>query len=86
MTFYDWIIFDSTGTLMTPEPEPARIYQAAAERSGSRRTVDQIRVELKSAIARHFFGDTVNQQTNEEIERNRWQKIVADTLAEYPVL
>ena len=80
MNAYDWIIFDSTGTLMTPDPEPACIYQATARRLGSRLDVEQIRVNLRAALVRHFFGDTSGQPTDEDAELLRWRRIVADAL------
>lgn len=80
MNSYDWIIFDSTGTLMTPDPEPASVYQATAQQLGSQLPRDEIRANLRAAMRRHFFGSTAFEPTTQEVERDRWQKIVADTL------
>lgn len=80
MPRYQWIVFDSTGTLMTPHPEPARVYRDAAIRFGGDRSVEQVRDDLKAAMRRHFFGDTSASPTSEEYEYQRWQRIVADTL------
>lgn len=84
MNPYDWIIFDSTGTLMTPDPEPAVAYHAFGSDSGSRRSVDQIRGDLKAAMRRHFFGETALNPTDESAELVRWKRIVADTLPDIP--
>lgn len=82
MSHYQWIVFDSTGTLMRPVPEPAQVYHQAAVAFGSNRTVDQVRAALRSAMLRHFFGDTIDAATDEDFEWERWRKIVADTLPE----
>lgn len=82
MADYHWILFDSTGTLMTPDPEPAQVYQSVAAGLGVRQSVADVRQSLKEAMARHFFGDTVDQPTDEWGERARWRRIVADTLGD----
>ncbi|MCA9138210.1 MAG: HAD-IA family hydrolase [Planctomycetales bacterium] len=82
MAAHDWIVFDSTGTLMTPDPEPAIVYQSTGRRLGSRLTIPQVRDDLKSAMLRHFFGDTANAPTSEQAELLRWRRIVADTLSD----
>ncbi len=80
MKRYDWIVFDSTGTLMTPDPEPAAVYHQVAAQWGCVTDLDQVRVNLKAAMAEHFFADTAFDPTTEENEWERWNKIVADTL------
>ncbi|MCS7471709.1 HAD family hydrolase [Stieleria sp. ICT_E10.1] len=84
MNAYDWILFDSTGTLLTPDPEPARAYHAAAVALGSEHSFEAVRQNLKAAMKRHFFGDTVDQPTDEAAERRRWRRIVADTIGDLP--
>ena len=80
MNDYDWIVFDSTGTLMTPSPEPALLYQQVAERAGSRQNLDETRTYLRSAIVRHFFEENADRETDETFELTRWRRIVADAL------
>ena len=82
MSRLQWIVFDSTGTLMTPAPEPAQIYHQTAAKFGSARSVDQVRDDLRAAMRRHFFGDSVDDPTDEGFERERWRRIVADTVPE----
>ena len=55
MNPYDWIVFDSTGTLMVPSPEAAEVYAAVASRYGGPVTVDHVRTRLKAAMNRHFL-------------------------------
>lgn len=77
---YDWIVFDSTGTLMSPEPEAADVYHAIGARFGCSRSLDDVRSDLKQAIKTHFFGDQIDQPTDEAYELARWRKIVSETL------
>lgn len=80
MTLYDWIVFDSTGTLMTPDPEPAVLYHQVGISHGSQKSVDQIRVDLRAAMKRNFLGETASLPTHAEFELQRWQRIVSETL------
>lgn len=80
MQDFDWVIFDSTGTLMTPHPEPAVVYHAVAQQLGSAADVSKVRTDLKAAMKRHFFGETAAEPTNEDHEYRRWNRIVTDTL------
>lgn len=82
MADYDWIIFDSTGTLMTPDPEPADVYQATGKRLGSSLSLERVRTDLRAAMVRHFFGDTANAPTSDQAEFLRWKRIVADALSD----
>ncbi len=80
MPRYQWIVFDSTGTLMTPDPEPAQVYRDAAARFADPGSIDEVRTRLKAALRRHFFGETATAPTSEAFELQRWRQIVADTL------
>ncbi len=82
MPLYEWIVFDSTGTLMTPDPEPAQVYRDAAARFGNPGSVDEVRSRLKAAMRRHFFGDTAESPTSEAFELQRWRRIVGETLGD----
>ncbi|QEF96158.1 dUMP phosphatase [Stieleria maiorica] len=84
MPRYDWIIFDFTGTLMTPDPEPAEAYYSAAKASGSEHSLEQIRDQLKAAMKRHFFEADIDQPTDEAGELRRWRRIVADAIPDLP--
>jgi putative hydrolase of the HAD superfamily len=81
MNPFDWIVFDSTGTLMTPSPEPAAVYHSIARSHGCRLALDQVRSNLKNAMKEHFFSSAAVSSTDETIERGRWRQIVAAALA-----
>ncbi|WP_182866055.1 HAD family hydrolase [Rhodopirellula sp. JC639] len=84
MPRYDWILFDFTGTLMTPDPEPAQAYYSAAKASGSEHSLPQIRDQLKAAMKRHFFQADIDLPTDEAGEYRRWRRIVADAIPDLP--
>ncbi|WP_161604533.1 HAD-IA family hydrolase [Roseiconus nitratireducens] len=81
---YDWIVFDSTGTLMTPDPEPAVAYQAAGRRLGLDVPLEAVRRNLKSAMGKHFLGACADLPTDAAYERQRWKQIVRDALLGLP--
>ncbi|MEL6106362.1 MAG: HAD-IA family hydrolase [Planctomycetota bacterium] len=80
MNPFDWIVFDSTGTLMIPSPEAAEVYAAVSSRYGAEATIDDVRTRLKAAIHRHFFEGNEGSGTNQNHERERWKKIVRDSV------
>jgi len=82
MLAYDWIVFDFTGTLMTPAPEPAVTYHTVGSSLGGSLTVDEVRMNLKAAIVKHFLGENVAKPTGPSIERARWRSIVQDCLTD----
>lgn len=82
MMHFDWIVFDSTGTLMHPEPDAAAVYHQFGSRHGLESTIEEIRQRLKQAMTRHFLGETINHATDDANEEQRWRRIVADTLPE----
>lgn len=77
---YDWVVFDSTGTLMEPSPPAAMVYHEFGQRYGDRQSIDEVQQRLKASITRHFFGDAADTPTDEDRELARWRLIVADTL------
>ncbi|MEM6468425.1 MAG: HAD family hydrolase, partial [Planctomycetota bacterium] len=77
---YDWVVFDSTGTLMQPHPEAASVYQAVGRDFGLELPLESVRSRLKVAIQNHFFGQSIDQPTDEGFEDKRWRSIVAETL------
>ena len=81
---YDWVFFDSTGTLMRPVPEPAEVYHQIGQAFGSDLSVSQLREQLKEAMKTHFLGDTVDLPTDQTFERERWRRIVVDTISDLP--
>ncbi len=80
MKRYDWIVFDSTGTLMEPCPSAASVYHELGQRYGDLQSADEVKQRLKAAISQHFFGDGTDAPTDENRELARWRSIVADTL------
>ncbi|OYP36115.1 HAD-IA family hydrolase [Rhodopirellula sp. MGV] len=79
---FDWIVFDSTGTLMRPEPDAAAVYHQFGSRLGIQVDIAEIRHRLKAAMVTHFLGENSNLPTDDATELNRWRRIVADTLPE----
>ncbi|MCC9599390.1 HAD-IA family hydrolase [Stieleria sp. JC731] len=84
MLEFDWIVFDSTGTLMRPEPDAASVYHQFGSQFGLNVGVDVVSQRLKSAMVKHFLGENANAPTDDEVEYRRWRQIVADTLPEIP--
>jgi putative hydrolase of the HAD superfamily len=82
-----WVVFDSTGTLMTPYPSVGEVYHRLSMQYGSSRTVEEIQVRAKQAMATHFGRPDAPQHgppTNEAMERSRWQRIVYESLSDLP--
>ena len=88
MKRYSVVMFDATGTLFYPNPEPAQAYLQFAfpeARSAAAKsvTLDQMRARLKQAMSHHFSHQAAEQPTNEDRERKRWMAIVQDCLIEW---
>ncbi|MEM0925275.1 MAG: HAD-IA family hydrolase [Planctomycetota bacterium] len=77
---FDWIVFDSTGTLMAPKPEAASVYLSIGAQFGLDLSLDSVRSSLRQSIRNHFFGDRIEQPTDESLEDIRWRRIVSDVL------
>lgn len=79
-----WIAFDAVGTLITPDPDVATAYAAIGQRHGSRLTPAELRLRFRSAFTESITAclPTENGEllTSEDLERVRWQWIVARTL------
>jgi putative hydrolase of the HAD superfamily len=73
------VLFDAVGTLIEADPPVAAVYQAAGSRYGSQLSVEQIEQRFRTALAWHH-RDT--GPTSEAAERRRWQRIVADVIAD----
>ncbi|TWU07698.1 HAD-IA family hydrolase [Stieleria varia] len=76
------VAFDSTGTIVYPDPHPADVYHAVGTELGSHRSLGEIRVELSAAMRRRFLGDVAMRATDPDYERCRWRWIVSDTLSD----
>jgi putative hydrolase of the HAD superfamily len=70
------ILFDAVGTLIYPDPPVAEIYHRAGRKLGSKWTREEIAQRFRAAIKKHPQG----YSTNEEFERERWERIVYDVI------
>lgn len=68
-----WILFDAVGTLIHADPPVAAAYYAAAQKFGSRLSVEEIGQRFRVALAAEQRGGS---PTNETVERERWRRIV----------
>jgi putative hydrolase of the HAD superfamily len=75
-----FVLFDAVGTLIRVQPAVADIYRRVGIRHGSRLTVEQIGRGFGESFARHQSC----APTNEDCERGRWRKIVAEVLHDIP--
>lgn len=79
-----WIIFDAVGTLIYPEPSPGRAYWEIGRKFGSTLTEEEITRRFRSAFRiserEDIDGAGSHLRTSEEIERQRWRRIVAEVL------
>lgn len=80
-----WVLFDAVGTLIYPQPSVAEAYGAIARQFGLEIPSGEIATRFKAALAREFCdGGLSRPPTNEDLERARWQRIVAAVLLELP--
>lgn len=89
-----WIVFDVTGTLLTPDPPAVAVYRQAALRLGQEIDLAIVRRRFRAAVARHYGSDAAEvplasagrsaggREAEDAVERARWRRIVADTLPE----
>jgi putative hydrolase of the HAD superfamily len=70
------VLFDAVGTLIYPNPPVAEVYQREARKLGSKYSVPEIAGRFRAAITRHHQGGV----TSEELERERWHRIVYDVI------
>lgn len=69
------VVFDAVGTVIEADPPVIPVYQAAGARHGSGLSTGDISTRLPLAIKERFRGE----QSSEELERERWSRVVADT-------
>ncbi len=74
------VLFDAVGTLIRPVPDVAAVYAAAGWRWGSRHDINAIRSRFGRALAHH----DIDHCTSEEVERRRWQQVVAEVFDDVP--
>ena len=70
------VLFDAVGTLIYPNPPVAEVYHCEALRLGSKYSVPEIAGRFRAVIKRHHQGG----ETSEELERERWRRIVYDVI------
>lgn len=78
------VVFDAVGTLIRPEPAAADIYAQVGRRHGSQLTAPEVAQRFKSAFLHEESLDRGRYgfRTSEARERERWQRIVRDVLAD----
>jgi putative hydrolase of the HAD superfamily len=88
---FRWIVFDAVGTLIEATPGVATAYRDVGRRFGADLSLDEVRQRFRAAFAQtetRDLGDTVKStgqrgiETSEEIEEQRWRRIVAEVLPE----
>jgi putative hydrolase of the HAD superfamily len=76
------VFFDAVGTLLFPEPSAPVIYAEAAFRHGLSISTAAVRERFVAAYRREEDADAASGWvTNEARERDRWRRIVIDTLS-----
>lgn len=76
------VLFDAVGTLIYPQPPVVEAYAAAGARHGSRYLAQDIRTRFRDAVG--HIAQRMPSQSSEELERWRWQRIVAEVFADVP--
>ena len=86
---WTWIAFDAVGTLIFPDPPVAAAYWHAGREHGSQLSQAEIGERFRTAFQQRDSGETKDLRdwqrpdrlrTNEDFERERWQRIVAAVL------
>ncbi len=82
-----WVAFDVVGTLLFPNPPVADAYHRVAARHGSRLTPAEIRQRFHAAFRAIEQEECAGNRddslmTTEAHEKARWERIVAETLAD----
>jgi putative hydrolase of the HAD superfamily len=70
------VLFDAVGTLMFPHPPVAEVYHREGQKLGSKYSVEEVAPRFRAAIKKHHQGG----KTSEEMERERWRRIVYDVI------
>lgn len=79
------VVLDAVGTLIEPVPSVSAVYGEAARRQG----VEIDRLIVRERFLHHFGVDEADEArgalaTDEQVERRRWLRIVANVLREVP--
>ena len=91
------VLFDAVGTLIRPDPPVAQVYCRLGRRFGSTLSLSQVDARFKAAFARHQTEDANSSTTqhpargrfargatDNQQERQRWQRIVAEVFHDIP--
>jgi putative hydrolase of the HAD superfamily len=70
------VLFDAVGTLIYPDPPAAEVYYREGRKLGSGYSVDEVASRFRASIKRHHQAGAMS----EELERERWRKIVYDVI------
>jgi putative hydrolase of the HAD superfamily len=76
-----WVLFDAVGTMIYPDPPVAEVYHAVGQRSGSRRSIDEVQQRFAASLRASYSG---GGPTNESKERERWRLIVSHVMNDVP--
>lgn len=74
LTTVDFVLFDAVGTLIYPHPSPAEVYHEFGHRHGRDLSLDEVRLRFSAAFHKYH----VSGPTQESIEYQRWQRVIAD--------
>ena len=91
------VLFDAVGTLIRPDPPVAEVYSRVGRRFGSALSLSQVDARFTAALARHEAEDAglsttqrpaprrfARNATDNQQERRRWQRIVAEVFHDVP--
>lgn len=79
------VFFDAVGTLLFPEPSAPQVYAELARRAGVELAGEVIRARFIEAYRAQEAADAATGWvTSEERERDRWHRIVTETLRDVP--
>src|SRR5262245_29992761 len=77
------VVFDAVGTLIYPEPDVAAVYAAVGQRFGSKLDKAEVASRCKRAVRdEDAIACDVDARTSEEIEYERWRRIVGSVLSD----
>jgi len=74
------VVFDAVGTLIEADPPVASVYHAVGARVGSALSEEDLSIGLATSVREHFRGE----HSSEQLERQRWSQVVADTFHDVP--
>jgi len=72
------VVFDAVGTLIYPDPPAAVAYHQLGRAFGSQLTQDTVSQNFRLVLKQHAY----EPRTNENIERERWRRIVANVFTD----